>query len=175
MPIDARQVEFIKLLAATERRLAGYILTLVPNLNDAEEIIQETHVRLWEMQDKYTPGSNFAAWALRVGYYEVLTWRKRRARERLIFDDSLLCELKQQLDNQGNAAEGRHGALIGCLSELSEQSLSLLMKVYRDGEKVKDVASKMGRTAESVYKVLQRLRLALRSCVEQKLAEERAT
>lgn len=175
MPIDDKQLEFVRLLAATERRLAGYVLSLVPNLADADEIIQETHVRLWQEQDKYEPGTDFAAWALRVGYYQVLTWRKRRQRDRLIFGDELLGELNERLVCQGDAADIRHGALVSCLSELSDRSLLLLRRVYRDGEKVKDIAQRTGKTAESLYKAVQRLRSALRVCIEQRLADEGAT
>jgi len=48
-----------------------------------------------------------------------------------------------------------------------------LARVYANGERVKDIASGMGRTTESLYKVVQRLRVTLRNCIEQRLAEAR--
>ena len=60
-----------------ERMVYGYILSLVPNWADADEILQETNIRLWEEFEKFQPGTNFAAWAIRVAHFQVLTWRKR--------------------------------------------------------------------------------------------------
>ncbi|MEN1680372.1 MAG: sigma-70 family RNA polymerase sigma factor [Planctomycetota bacterium] len=171
MALDADQREFVKLLAASERRLSAYILTLVPNLNDADEILQETHVRLWESRNRYEPGTDFVAWATRVAYYQVLTWRKRRGRQRLVFSDELVSELSSRSEAAAEQSGDRHEALLLCLSELSDGSRAVLAKVYADGQHIKDVAVAMGRTAESLYKVVQRLRTTLRNCIEQRLAE----
>src|SRR5580704_11881026 len=47
--------QFVRLLTGNERRLKSYILTLVPNLADAEQIAQDTSLRLWEQFDRYNP------------------------------------------------------------------------------------------------------------------------
>ena len=175
MVLDPKQREFVRLLAVTERRLNGYVLSLVPNLADADEILQETHIRLWEEYEKFEPGTNFAAWALRVAHFEVLTWRKRARRRNMVLDDELVEELSVQLQSAGDMVDARQGALSECLAELSDRSRGLLHRVYADGEKIKDIASSLEKTAESVYKTIQRLRLALRKCIEQRLAEEQPT
>lgn len=172
MGLDQEQEEFVRLLAKTERRLNTYILTLVANYADADEIVQETHVRLWQEREKYQPGTNFAAWASKVAYYEVLSWRNRTKRRPLVFDDRLVEQLSDELQPFNNAAEARQRALGECLGELSERSRALLQRVYANGEKTKDVAASLQRTADSVYKTIQRLRHSLRVCIEQRLAEE---
>lgn len=170
-PRESREREFARLLAANERRLSAYILTLVPNLSDAEEISQETHVRLWEERYKYDKVENFTAWAIRVAYFEVLTWRKRQQRQRLVFDDRLLDELSKGFSGHAEEFDARHDALLRCLSELSEKSRSLLSRVYSNGEKIADIAAADSRSAAAIYKVVQRLRLMLRNCIEQRITE----
>ena len=86
MSIDESRRQFVRLLTQHQRRVYGYILTMVVNWNDADEILQETNLRLWEEFDRFEPGTDFAAWAIRVAYYQVLTWRKKRDRSRLVFD-----------------------------------------------------------------------------------------
>lgn len=159
-------------MATAERRIAGYILTLVPHLNDADEILQETHVKLWEEQDRYQPGTNFTAWAIRVAHFEILTWRKKQSRHPMIFNDELLNELTKSIQTVGDLAEKRQTALIACLAEISRSSREMLVRIYGDGEKIKDIAAKLGKTTESTYKAVQRLRMTLRHCIEQRLIDE---
>lgn len=172
MSLGEDQETFVRLLARNERRLSSYILTLVPNYADADEILQETHVRLWQERGRYEPGTNFAAWALRVAYFEVLSWRTRTKRRPMAFDDRLVAQLSDDLQDDDAVAEARRRALADCLGELSERSRGLLRRVYANGEKVKDIAASLERSAESLYKTVQRLRHSLRVCIDQRLAEE---
>ncbi len=60
---ETRVQEFVRLLTGNERRLKSYILTLVPNLADAEQIAQEASMRLWEQFGQYDPSEgDFSAW-----------------------------------------------------------------------------------------------------------------
>ncbi|MFN7134755.1 MAG: guanylate kinase, partial [Myxococcales bacterium] len=51
---------------------------------DSEEVIQETNLVLWREFDRFQEGTNFAAWACRVALNQVLAWRKKRQRDRLL-------------------------------------------------------------------------------------------
>ena len=82
---DARTREFVQLLTQNERRLYAYILSLVPRWADADDILQETNLRLWEEFDKYLRNTDFASWAMRVAFFQVLTFRKRHGRDRSPF------------------------------------------------------------------------------------------
>ena len=68
---------FVQLLSKCERRLNDYVLSLVPNWADAEEVLQETKLRLWQQYHEYDPTKDFGAWACTIAYYQVLTMRKR--------------------------------------------------------------------------------------------------
>jgi len=63
-------------------RFCGVVLSAGWNLAEADALVRETCLRLWDEFDKYVPGSSFAAWSLTVAHYEVLTWRKRASRSR---------------------------------------------------------------------------------------------
>ena len=58
---DDRVNQYIQLLAKHERRLRGYILALVPNYADAEDVAQDVRIRLWEQFDRYDPAKDFGA------------------------------------------------------------------------------------------------------------------
>jgi len=155
-----------------ERLVYGYILSLVPNWSDADEILQETNVRLWEEFDKFVVGTNFAAWAIRVAHFQVLTWRKQVSRSRLVFDQRVVDALAEDPHWTDDAFEARQQALGDCVAELPHHSRELLRHCYARGNKIKDVALRLKRSPTAVYKALERIRLTLHSCIERKLAQQ---
>jgi len=168
--MDESRRQFIRLMTKHERLVYGYILSLVPNWADADEILQETNIRLWEEFDKFALGTNFAAWAVRVAHFQVLTWRKRASRNRLVFDQSVVEALAAEPLWTDELFEARQQALRDCVSELPAYSRELLQHCYHRGTKIKAVAAQLERTPASVYKALERIRVALHACIERKLS-----
>ena len=77
---DLRYREYVRLLAEHERQLAGYVHALVPLWQDAEDVLQDTKLRLWEQFDTFQLGTNFAAWSFTIAGYLVRKHRKDRQR-----------------------------------------------------------------------------------------------
>ena len=172
---DDRREMFVRLLTQHERRVYAYILSLVPRWHDADEIAQETNVRLWKEFDRFEPGTNFAAWAIRVAHFQVLTWRKKVSRSKLVFGQDFIELVTAEHLRLDSKSDERHQALGLCIEELNSRNRDLLAQCYAEGAKIKEVAKKVNRTTESVYKSLQRIRLALHKCISKRLAMERAT
>jgi RNA polymerase sigma-70 factor, ECF subfamily len=170
--MDESRRQFIRLMTANERLVYGYILSLVPNWADADEILQETNIRLWEEFDKFVLGTNFAAWAIRVAHFQVLTWRKKVSRSRLVFDQSVVDAVAAEPSWTDEAFEARQQALGECVSILPDHSRELLRACYVRGTKIKDVAMRLNRTPASVYKALERIRETLHSCIQRKLEQK---
>jgi RNA polymerase sigma-70 factor (ECF subfamily) len=159
-------------LTQNERSVYAYILTLVPHFNDADEIQQETNLRLWEEFEKYEPGSDFGAWARKVAYYQVLTFRKRAGRRPGSLSETFLEDVAEELEAPSELADAERAALAACLQKLSAQSQELLRLCYAPGAKIKDVARQLGRPVTAVYQALTRSRSALYECIEQTLRRE---
>jgi len=88
--MDQRNADFVRLLKRYDRRLAAYVFSLVPDWNDAEDILQDTWVRLWEQFDEYRQGEDFGVWACTIARYLVMAYRKRMQRERLHFSPEVV-------------------------------------------------------------------------------------
>lgn len=172
MSLEDSKEQFVRLLTQNERRVYGYILTMVVDWNDADEILQETNVRLWEEFDRFEPGTNFAAWAIRVAHYQVLTWRKQRDRSRLVFSDHAIQALAEARVPPEPMAMARQAALADCIGRLAPRNRDLIQRCYAGKRTIRRVAQELQRSVESVYKAVQRIRVALHDCIQQRLAAE---
>jgi RNA polymerase sigma-70 factor (ECF subfamily) len=170
-----RTAEFVRLLRQHDVRLTAYVHALVPGWNDAQDVLQETSVRLWQQFDQYTPGTNFGAWACTVARYMVLAYRERSGRERLCFSQSVMdkigAEVRRATEEHG---DDRRRLLADCLTELSDSNRELLKSCYTDRTKIKDVAARLGRSTNAVYLALSRVRRCLHECIERKLSDQQA-
>src|SRR5215831_15917738 len=73
---------FVRLFVEGQREVLRYILALVPDIDDAHEILQDTAVDLWKKFDRYDPSYPFAPWACRFALLRVLKYREERSRRR---------------------------------------------------------------------------------------------
>jgi RNA polymerase sigma-70 factor (ECF subfamily) len=170
---NRRHEEFVRLFQRNERSLYGYILSLVPNISAADEISQNTNLLLWKEFDKFDLATDFGMWARTVAYYQVLTYRNKRDRDRLQFDSNLLEHLAEQAASQFDGLVARQSYLIDCLAQLSEPKRQVIRLHHCLGMTVIAVAKKLGRNAATIEKMLLRARRTLYDCVETAMRRER--
>jgi RNA polymerase sigma-70 factor (ECF subfamily) len=166
---DPRSQEFVRLLALHERRLAVCVMALVPHWSDAEEVLQETKLRLWEQFDLDNPPHDFGAWSRTVARYMVLTHRKRAARKPAQLSEEALEAVAADFSDLAEGVELRRAALADCLMSLSSAGRELLQRSYASGTKIRHLAKEVGQTPEALYKSLERLRRKLFLCVEERV------
>jgi len=164
---------FVRLLAQHERRIYGYILGLVGNFADADEIRQDVSVRLWEQFDRFEPASDFAAWAISVAHYEVLTFRRRAGRAKVMFSQAFVDTVADELVAAAPDADARADALGHCLKRLSETNQQMIAMVYEGSMPVAKVAEALGRSTDAIYKALQRAYAFLHDCITETLKRDR--
>src|SRR5262245_27195115 len=64
-----RNLRFVRLFAQHEHQVYAYIVSVLANWADADEVMQETSVALWEMFDDFQEGTSFCSWACRIAYF----------------------------------------------------------------------------------------------------------
>lgn len=75
--VEKKEV-FEKLLDEHEDYLRNYALRLTTDPADADDLYQNTALRLWKYFDRFEIGTNFMAWSSRIMHnHFVNTWRKR--------------------------------------------------------------------------------------------------
>lgn len=164
---------FVALFARNQSAIFGYILSLLPKWSDAEDVLQQTSVVLWRKFDQFDladPESDFARWACQIARFKVLNHLKKHGRDRHVFSEKLLDLMAAEgLDDVENLHEERL-ALADCLNKLQQRPRQLVRSCYGGTSTIKDVALRMGRTPNSIYKSLNRIRERLLQCIERALA-----
>ncbi len=170
----AHTAEFLRRLTQCERRLESYVLALVPNWEDAEDILQETKLRLWEQYEEYDATKDFGAWACTIAYYQVLTHRHRSQAKHRALSLEFLERVSAEVARSVERNDTRTHALRGCLEKLRETKRTLLERCY-SGEKAVALAAELGRSADSVRQELMRIRRQVHRCIDAALRRGRSS
>lgn len=171
---NAAQQRFLSLFLRSEREIFRYVAALVPNVTDAEDIVQQTAIALWEKFDAYDPSQPFTPWACRFALNKARQWLERRQRWQVLLQGGLADELAQRREEMRSHLDVRLKHLEGCLGKLPEEQRLLVEGYYYQRSGIEKVAGSSGRTVTAAYKALQRIRQTLQVCVENAVDAEAA-
>ena len=161
-------------LIQCQDRLYAYVLALLGDPITAEDVLQETNLAAAERLADAENIADFTAWLFGVARCQVQNYRRRQARERLRFSDELLDLLAEELPAATADVSARQQAFRGCLADLPHEQRELILRRYAPGTSVQRLAAELNRTAGVVSQTLYRIRLALLTCIQGKLAAEYA-
>jgi RNA polymerase sigma-70 factor (ECF subfamily) len=167
----SREDVFIELLTSHKHQIFNFIFCILHSHSDAEEVFQQTSIALWENFDQFEPNSDFGAWASQVARFRTLNFLRSKRRERLYFSDNIIAQLAECPFESNDVQDTRLRALSDCRQKLASSDQALVAMCYR-GDPIRDVAVKIGRPIQAVYKSLARIRRTLFECIERKLARE---
>jgi len=173
-PDQEQHNQFLRLYVDNEESLRGFVRSLLPTLEDSREVMQNTAAVLWKKYDQLDDPKNFRRWAFGVARFEVLSYRRDKARDRHIFEEELIIQLAQDSEKIAVDSDREIKALKSCLAKLPPKHSALVREAYDKDLKIKEIAEREGRTPMSVYKVLHRARMALADCVKETLEAEGA-
>lgn len=162
----AAQQRFLSLFLRSEREIFRYVAALVPNVADAEDIVQQSALALWEKFDTYDPCQPFTPWACRFALNKARQWMERNQRWKALLDGGLAEELALRHEQLRPEIEARLGGLERCLRQLPEDQRNLVEGYYYRREDIAQLAHQAGRSVTATYKSLQRIRHSLQACIE---------
>jgi RNA polymerase sigma-70 factor (ECF subfamily) len=154
--------------------LKSYVLSLLPQSDCCDDIVQETCLFLWEKRNDFTPDSNFKAWAFKAAWFKVLSHRRDLQRRNIItFSDDILQRIAGASEEPASHVDSRIEGLRSCLGQLTAADLELLRMKYLRRESIADHARQLGWKPNRLQKSISRLRLALRHCMESRSTRSR--
>lgn len=168
----AAQQQFLSLFLRSEREVFRYVAALVPNVADAEDIVQQTAVVLWDKFDAYDPNQPFTPWACRFALNKAKQWIERRQRWQALLANGLAEELALRREALRPELEARFAHLEACVNKLPEDHRAIVEGYYYRRDKIEVIAEGSGRTVTATYKTLQRIRQTLQACIENAASPE---
>jgi RNA polymerase sigma-70 factor (ECF subfamily) len=166
MQMGARDSDdFVRLMTEHQGRLFGYIFSLLGDPDAANDVLQEANIVLWRDSKEFRPGTNFKAWAFRVAHFQVMAWRQRQIRDRLVFEDDMMDVLAFAARDNDAAFDARQDRLNGCLAKLQPAHREMIRLRYAEGTALELIARGRSMTPNAVMQALFRIRQSLMQCV----------
>lgn len=166
--------QFVEHFVRFQRSVYGYIQTIVPNVNEADEIFQETSLVLWKKRDDYDPKFAFLPWACGIARKVAGNHRAKHGRDRhsFSFSEAFLEQLATARASRSEWLETAIKSLQDCLKRLRDDQRSLLRLRYESRRSIEQVAQQMNCSSNTVYQRLHRIRHRLHDCVRFRLRKE---
>lgn len=160
-----------QLFVKHQQSLLAYVLSIVPNLPDAQDIVQAVFLVITRKAATWTHGSNFIAWACSIARYEAMHHlRSSKTRGATLDHDVLdLLHSEEVVDDRFTEQIDQ---LADCLQRLSPRASELILLRYHSGQMPEAIASSVQWSVNAVRVALTRARVALRECLERAQAME---
>lgn len=166
----ASHEEFVVVFARHQRRVFTYIGTLLPNIADAEEVMQETSLILWRKWSEFDRSRDFVRWANGIAHLEVQRYLRKHKSSKLQFNDAVLTQIASEVERQSEQQAARQAALVQCMQKLSNGDRDLVDRRYSSEVDVAEIAQSLNRPVKSIYRSLARVRDQLFECVQRALS-----
>jgi RNA polymerase sigma-70 factor (ECF subfamily) len=155
---------FEKIVLKYEKPILAYIYRLVRKREDAEDLTQETFLKLYKNIKKYDHNNKFTTWLFAIAANTTCDWfrKQRRKKEVLILDDpKRLKEVEKFLLSNETQVHVKFDIMSG-LKKIKPVYRSILSMFYFKGFSYKEIAEIKKMPINSVKTYLYRAKLALK-------------
>ena len=166
---DGKESAFRELYALAAPRLLAYLICLARDRSTAEEILQQTFIKLHQSRAAYVRGADPLPWLYTIAHRTFLDEVRRRKRSRvsLARDDQPLPEVESNIEGSADPVERPYSdeqiaVVLDALKELPDNQRSAVVLTKIQGKSVAEAASILGTTAGAVKLRAHRGYVALR-------------
>jgi RNA polymerase sigma-70 factor (ECF subfamily) len=150
-------------------------LKMLKNREEAEEVAQDTFIKVFKSLSKFKGDSKFSTWIYKVTYNSCLDRLKKNKKEQLkVAIDEYTEHQVKTIDNalENMVEEERQQAIKACLELLPPDDSFLLTLYYFEEQSLDEIAKVVGLTANNVKVKLFRSRKKLTSILNANLEPE---
>ena len=161
---------FDELFARYETAFRAYSRSLLPNWDAVDEVLQSASLIMWRKLEQVDLPEGFLPWGKVILRFEAQKYCRTKARDVHVFDPDLIDLLARHEENSVEPdLEREHRALEICLKEVSDSTRRLVLAPYQGHGFLTKLAEASGRTRNSLYKQIRRIRAKLEQCVQEKM------
>lgn len=150
-------------------------LKMVKNREEAEEVAQDTFIKIYSSLNKFKGDSKFSTWIYKIAYNTCLDRLKKNKKEDLnISIDEFSAHLIKTMDNALSALEDkeRKQTIQNCLNLLPSDENFLLTLFYFEDQSLEEIGKIMSTNANNVKVKLFRSRQKLAVILKKQLEPE---
>ena len=145
---------FSELFHIYHQHLGAHIYRITDSVELAEEVVQDTFLKIWMNRETLSSVKNFKAYVFVVSKNHALNCLRRLAKERIaqksIEDNAAALEIPDLVDNNEY-----YNLLDEAIDHLPAQQQKVYLLSRHDRLKYEEIAHKMGLSRETVKKYLQ--------------------
>lgn len=145
--------------------LYGYVFGMIRSHSQAQEIVQDTFIKVWLHRSKIDIDLSFKAWLYKIAKNQLLNDIKKNFSDPIFEDYLLHCEnnnLTAQPDHEFDMELFRI-ALVKAKQKLSPRQIQVFEMCKEEGLSATEVAQKLNITEASVYNYLSQSLSTLRN------------
>ncbi len=157
--LDGHAEDFGYFLERYSQEAFAIVVRLVPQQEDAEELVQDAFVRAFNRLDTFEGRSSFSTWICRIAYTTAVSWLRKRRMKYLSIDDQP--ELSDTEVDEAFDDESRIKDLRRAISLLKPDEQTLVTLYYYDSRPLNDIAYILDVDPNTLATRLHRIRRKL--------------
>jgi RNA polymerase sigma-70 factor (ECF subfamily) len=159
------------LVRAYQSEVRKVVAAMLFNTQRTEDLVQQTFINAYRSLHRYQAGRDFGLWLKEIARNQARQELRRSFREDLRLETYRL-HLLQSYEEAcvSSAQEDLEQALQDCTQKLPTASAKMIELRYHSGRSFQELAAMLGRTVEATRQHLNRVRLALRECINERRA-----
>jgi RNA polymerase sigma-70 factor (ECF subfamily) len=132
------------LFARHHVRVYRFVLRLVANPTNAEDLISEVFLDVWRQAGKFEARSAVSTWLLAIARFKALSALRRRSEDEL--DEETAANIEDQADDPEVATQKKDKGEIlrRCLTKLTQEHREIVDLVYYHEKSIEEVAEIVG-------------------------------
>ena len=164
------QKAFTALVELYQQTVYGYLRARLFDSTDAEDLCQETFLRCYQGREKLARATQVGPWLIGIARNLLREHVKRISRRREVAWTELCLEMDQLVQDRASSGSEVMQALPGCMEALGPSAKQAIDLRYRAQLRMNDIANHLRRSEGAVRLLVHRARLALKQCLEGRLA-----
>jgi RNA polymerase sigma-70 factor (ECF subfamily) len=156
---------FLRLWIQNEPSLRAFVRSCCPKAQEVDDVMQEVSIAALRKFSTLDDHAAFGAWACLIARYELLSARRRFARDRLVLSEDIVQLMAEEAAEEVSLREEQLQVLDQCVAKLPAERRELAMTAYAKDMTIRELAKRLERTEGSLYQLLARIRKELHRCM----------
>ncbi|MEM9346121.1 MAG: sigma-70 family RNA polymerase sigma factor [Planctomycetota bacterium] len=167
--MSPQQREVQKLFVTNVSAIRGFILSVLPNRDDTDDILHEVYLVVMDKADNFELGTKFLSWVFTISRFTIMDQVKRRSNRRIVPLGQDVIELLAEAAPDQAYSDDYIKALHHCVDALAPAAKRVIKLRYNEGQKPSRIAEDLGLSPATVYVSLSKARALLKQCVSKRL------